>query len=289
MISKFGANEAFFTRIIRSNDVANSYLLEGTNCYKLFWVRVGEVQLRLSNQVFNLKENECIFVCKDALCELSLCENLEIQLLFFKEDFFYRNPNDKIQLKYANISSTIITKQIIQINPNFINILKENFDILLQLNKQEQSTCKTLLGHNTISQIVILLSSFIEAEILDHPYVNKLNGDLLLALDKLLKEHIYHERFVAFYANKLNITPQALNKITLKIHYLNIKSYIDLKCIEEVKRALEDKNTSVKEVCYKFNFNDLSNFFRFFKRLTGLTPSQYKENITLDVAEKNAY
>ncbi len=42
-------------------------------------------------------------------------------------------------------------------------------------------------------------------------------------------------------------------------------------------RELVEKNTSVSIVCYEVGFNNVSNFNRQFKTITGLTPSQYAQ------------
>ena len=42
-------------------------------------------------------------------------------------------------------------------------------------------------------------------------------------------------------------------------------------------RELVEKNTSVSIVCYEVGFNNVSNFNRQFKTITGLTPSQYTQ------------
>ena len=46
--------------------------------------------------------------------------------------------------------------------------------------------------------------------------------------------------------------------------------------IEEAKRLLETTRKSVDDISYQVSYEDASFFRRLFKRLTGLTPSQYR-------------
>jgi transcriptional regulator GlxA family with amidase domain len=46
--------------------------------------------------------------------------------------------------------------------------------------------------------------------------------------------------------------------------------------IEEAKRQLEQTDTAVDEISYEIGYEDASFFRRLFKRLTGLSPSQYR-------------
>nr|WP_240966681.1 helix-turn-helix domain-containing protein [Nodosilinea sp. P-1105] len=46
--------------------------------------------------------------------------------------------------------------------------------------------------------------------------------------------------------------------------------------IEEAKHQLETSDKSVENICYEVGYEDVSFFRRLFKRLTGITPSQYR-------------
>ena len=53
-------------------------------------------------------------------------------------------------------------------------------------------------------------------------------------------------------------------------------TYIQNLRIEEAKRLLETTKKAVDEISYDVSYDDTSFFRRLFKRLTGLTPSQYR-------------
>lgn len=44
----------------------------------------------------------------------------------------------------------------------------------------------------------------------------------------------------------------------------------------EAKNHLTHTSMTISEIAYQLNFSDNSNFVKFFKSLTGLTPSQYR-------------
>lgn len=46
--------------------------------------------------------------------------------------------------------------------------------------------------------------------------------------------------------------------------------------VEEAKHQLESSDKSVERICYEVGYEDVSFFRRLFKRLTGITPSQYR-------------
>ena len=66
----------------------------------------------------------------------------------------------------------------------------------------------------------------------------------------------------------------------IKTHYgTNFFEFINSYRIEEVKRLLlmeEHKTDNILDIIYLAGFNSLSTFHRFFKRLVGVTPTEYR-------------
>lgn len=62
---------------------------------------------------------------------------------------------------------------------------------------------------------------------------------------------------------------------------LTIEKYL-LKCkIDKVKELIKFQKFSIKEIAYLLDYNSLSHLSNHFKRETGMTPSQFKKNISL--------
>ena len=90
----------------------------------------------------------------------------------------------------------------------------------------------------------------------------------------------YHkrEREVAYYANLLSITPEYLNKVC-KMHWeTTAKEYIDWQVVMAIKNYLICTNLSIKCIAAQLNFDDSSYMCRFFKKQTGLSPLEYRDN-----------
>jgi len=47
----------------------------------------------------------------------------------------------------------------------------------------------------------------------------------------------------------------------------------------EIKRAIMSTNNSLKEIAYEMGFEEVTNFTKFFKKHTGLTPKVFKINL----------
>lgn len=95
--------------------------------------------------------------------------------------------------------------------------------------------------------------------------------------DKLyLESNINLERF----SEQIALKPRDVSAI-LKMHYQsNFFEFINRYRVEEAKRLLvspEYKDETILEIIYKSGFNSPSAFHRFFKRMVGITPTEFRQ------------
>lgn len=92
----------------------------------------------------------------------------------------------------------------------------------------------------------------------------------------LLVKHCHETREAAFYAQQLCITADYLYKICNKMQHQTPKEIIDSFTAHEIKRYLSDTDLSVKDIAREFNFEDPSYLARFLRRVTGLSPLEFR-------------
>jgi len=77
----------------------------------------------------------------------------------------------------------------------------------------------------------------------------------------------------------LNITYKSLNEICKLATNNTAKQLIDLETVLEAKRKLAVEDILIQTLAYELGFEEVTNFVKYFKRHTGLTPSQFKKNL----------
>lgn len=95
---------------------------------------------------------------------------------------------------------------------------------------------------------------------------------------KLLSIHCHETRDVKFYAEQLSITPTYLYKIVRKYMSQSPKELIDKQAISEIKSLLINSDMPIKSIASTLHFEDVSYLCRYFRRLTGIPPLEYREN-----------
>lgn len=84
---------------------------------------------------------------------------------------------------------------------------------------------------------------------------------------------------VEYYANKLCITPNYLNKIVKQALGTTAKSHIHQKLFEEAQRLLSYTILNVNEIAEWLHFDSASHFVRFFRKHADMTPLRYRQSI----------
>ena len=128
----------------------------------------------------------------------------------------------------------------------------------------------------TIYKVGDILTHYIEEHPeLENPMHNRAE-EYFKQFTELLGEHYTRERSVGYYARQLCITPKYLTTLIKRISGKSVSEWIDSYVILEAKTLLKYSTMSIQEIAYYLNFPNQSFFGSYFKRNTGMSPSQYK-------------
>ena len=103
--------------------------------------------------------------------------------------------------------------------------------------------------------------------------------DVLVNYRRLIDQHFAQKHQVAEYADLLSVSANYLNVLCGKHLGLSALALINKRIVLETKRRLMDSQMSVSEIAYSLGFNEMSYFSRFFKRMAGCTPGEFREQM----------
>ncbi|MEO8150380.1 MAG: AraC family transcriptional regulator [Bacteroidia bacterium] len=106
--------------------------------------------------------------------------------------------------------------------------------------------------------------------------------ELALSLKQLMKkEQLYRENELKLetLSNKLGVSKHHVSQVINQIYGVNFFEYINLLRIEEAKQLLaanDKKSMNIIEVAYTVGYNTKNTFNTAFRRIVGVTPTEYR-------------
>lgn len=97
----------------------------------------------------------------------------------------------------------------------------------------------------------------------------------------LVNRYFRKHKKTSFYADKMSITTNYLNKLVKKATGLSAREFIINRVMSEAKLLLRITNINIGEVCSELGFEDVNYFIRLFKKSEGLSPGEYQKRGTL--------
>lgn len=93
----------------------------------------------------------------------------------------------------------------------------------------------------------------------------------------LAQKHSLTNRDVAFYAAELCITPKYLSQISQAVSNQPASTWIEYNAAFEIVRLLNNRNITLTDIADRMHFSSNSHLTRYCKRVTGMTPTEYRD------------
>ena len=101
---------------------------------------------------------------------------------------------------------------------------------------------------------------------------------------EMVCRHYKECRQVGFYAERLFITPRHLTTTIRQVSGKSASRWIEEYTVLEAEILLRDFRLTVKDIAYELHFNDQSLFSKFFKRVVGMSPERYRQEMKAERA-----
>ena len=108
-------------------------------------------------------------------------------------------------------------------------------------------------------------------------YVSCVANRTFVRFRQLLEQNFRTIHTVQEYADMLNISPRTLTKYVNQSTHCSPLQVINDRIVLEAKRQIQHSACSIKEIGYDLGFEDPSYFVKFFKRMTGRMPNEFRK------------
>lgn len=96
---------------------------------------------------------------------------------------------------------------------------------------------------------------------------------------ELIEMHYIKERKSEFYADKVALSVKRMNEILLLSIGKSIKQQLQDRLLLEAKRLVGYSTDNIQDIAHALSFSEVSYFNRFFKKLTMLTPLDFRQQV----------
>ena len=114
----------------------------------------------------------------------------------------------------------------------------------------------------------------------DRQWTSKRHAEIFSRFCDLVVNNYRESREVKYYADLLNLTPKYLSKvIRIAADGLSPVKWIEQYVTAQAKRLIETHATqTLQETAYMLGFSEPTSFYRYFKRVTGMTAKEYRDS-----------
>jgi AraC-like DNA-binding protein len=193
---------------------------------------------------------------------------------FFKS--FLLNPNYLERFSFfSGVSEEGVCQLPIEVQANVIKLF-ENIKTFSENSRSGDSDMIRLL----LLQLFILIENSCTRTANKPAPQQKLT--ILRAFRRLIDNHYRSIRLPNEYAGLLYITPNYLNALCQDLLGKSAGELIRDRVLLEAKRLLTNAKMTVTEIAYELNFSDNSYFNRFFKKNSGMTPDEFRKELSIE-------
>lgn len=149
------------------------------------------------------------------------------------------------------------------------------------------------VGHGSVNKFASALAVYLnqgevmgEAIAKAHAFANSLtsssarltgrSGELYADFIKLVKKESSTKTDIAHYADVLNVSSRYLAQVCRLVAGKSPKSIVDTYLVDDIKAYLTTTHDTIQQTAMAFGFANQAHLAKFFKKLTGMTPTEYR-------------
>lgn len=243
--------------------------------HNLLYITQGSGTHFIDFNTYSVQAGSIVFINKNQVHAFDFKNQPQGKLIIFTDEFL------------ATIFSTMKT-------PLFTpNHLLKSYSPTFLLAKQTRCTCDALLTEiqkeyqlvkTDLNFLNLLFSALLTKLTSARPqsyeqHLSEPRAKTFIQFIALLESNYTSIRDAKVYASMLHITYKSLNQICKLATEQTTKQLIDAHIILEAKRKLTIKDIRVQQLADELGFDEVTNFVKYFKKNTLLTPSQFKKSL----------
>ena len=229
---------------------------------------------------YPVKSGTLIHVCADQVHHFGHAPELDAFMVVFMHTALLTN----LLGLSTSISSSISWSTIQHVWPSVASLeleqpkmLQQHIE-LLETHHRMGSTQQAAVQYLLWSVIAFASQAAVESE---KHHSGKTIDSRFLEFVEFLEKSFESCRNVKWYAKQMNCSPRTLYRICMTNVGKSPKAITNERVVVEAQRRLLFGKTTVKEVGYSLGFEETTNFIKFFRRMIGQNPDEFRKESKL--------
>ena len=192
------------------------------------------------------------------------------------KDFVFESPTMRDAIRAAYLPAVELREPRLTLaeedNLHLMELMRIIRRYLLSADHPFRSECL----RTTYGLFLLELNAIQERTICNRRFPKRIE-ELFFDFLRLVPIHFTEHHDVAFYASGLCITPRYLSQIVRDISGRTVVDYINQMLLMEASYLLQQTSLPIADIAVRLHFSETASFTRFFTRMKGITPSEYRK------------
>ncbi|MFM9401601.1 helix-turn-helix domain-containing protein [Myroides odoratimimus] len=248
------------------------------NFYMIVFLYRGSYTIKINGVDYVDYQSSVYFIKPGDVVQMQF--NTECTGIFigFEDSFFSQRYHENILRYFDFFQLDSASQQIVS------ESVRTKVVLLVDMMLGEYSTDRVYRMKVLRSYLNILLCELQSVDEGDQHFSIEYNkagyNDRILAFMDLVEVHFKEAKTPSFYAEKLCVTPNYLNKLCKQERGITAGQLVRQRIVVEAKRLLQFSTFNVNEIAQELCFDSTSYFVTFFKKQEGITPDHYRKSFS---------
>lgn len=258
--------------------------------FRIYYIDEGEGFISGKQEKIKLEKGYLYIIPSFTLCHLRCNDYLSQYFLHFFEEsaegislFEYNRKVIKVPARDTDI---VNFKRLLEINPGR-GINRSDNPTVYEKNayyKSYQELNKTVsdsVYFETQGIMLQLISRFLNSNRFKNNNPDPIPSKILDAI-RYIQLNLNENLTVAYLASRANLNEDYFSRLFFRYTGQRPSTYLHEKRIERAQYLIATTNLSYTEIAGRIGFENISHFSKIFKKVTSLTPGQYRQQNLLD-------
>jgi len=241
-----------------------------TGKYEISYCLEGEKNYTLADKNFKLKKHMAILIPKGVEHSYSTPANSDICSLEFSGDFIGHSVIE--ELCPAGLLDIFFRNTIFDFSDDIYYRIQIEEIIKKCIFEYRENALALYTIRSLVILLLVLLSSFLDKK----RHFPKTENSIMKIVN-YLNENYFADISLYDVCRKFSLDYKSTSKLFKKTTGISFIDYLNSIRINKCKDLLLNTPQSIISICFQTGYNDLSYFYRIFKKITGSTPADFKK------------